>query len=244
MTSIKEAGVPGPHKGSTGGQTPPPRMMQAGREAMSAKTIIQSSLWVALLAGMLPADIAQAGDPAVFDGVWLYTRDSGEGVSTVFEVRGSSLTYLSTEGNGLVFARGWWTVDPYANPDAEGLYHVKTELTDSAVVDGPDYEDETMDIEIKMFGPDGGVMRAAGENVRRGVLQRISCVPAVYFVDRSDAPPEGCKWTDVRGLGYDGLTGECRWDEGWADNWDAISRDPDGNLWPAACLVAEPVQFP
>jgi hypothetical protein len=201
----------------------------------------------ALIAMAVPQQTALAIEAAAntaFDGTWLYTKDSSEGVAIAFEIRGSSMIYLSKEGDLVTFARGWWTVNPYANPDAQGIFHVKTEVYESAVVDGPEYEEEAIDVEVRMIGPDRAELSLAGESVRRGVMERIACVPAVHYVDRSDSPPEGCKWSEVRGLGYDGLTGDCRWDEDWADNWEAISRDPEGQPWPAACLISEPVQFP
>lgn len=211
---------------------------------MPARTTTLSLIAAVLLAMTPHIPAARAAGERIFDGAWLYTRDSGDGSATAFEISGSSMIYLSGEGELIALARGWWTVDPYANPDGRGVYHVKTEITETAIIDGPAYEPETMNIEVTMTGPDRGEIRAAGDSVRRGVIQRIACVPAVHYVDRSDPPPEGCEWHEVRGLGFDGLTGDCRWDEDWAENWESISRDPDGQPWPAACLLAEPVAFP
>ena len=207
---------------------------------------ILASLAVALglvtLAWCPPARAAEPSD--AFDGVWLYMRDVDDGVSTALEIRGGSLRYLTKEGNLVAFARGWWTVNPYANPDAAGVYHVKTEVSEPIITDGPEYEKEEMEIEVRLSGTDRAEIYLAGDAVRRGVMQRIDCVPDVVFVDRASPPPPGCKWSEIRGVGFDGLIGECRWDEAWAEDWDKIRLGPDGAPTPAACLLAEPVAFP
>lgn len=200
----------------------------------------------ALAGGMLLTGAGWGGDSAFrsFDGAWLYTRDVDDGTVTAFEVAGSSMLYLTETGRLVAFARGWWTVDPYANPDANGVFHVKTEVGETVVIDGPGYETEVSEIELRMTGPDTGDLFLAGETTRRGIIKRIACKPVIAYVERTDPPPAGCQWRELQGLGYDGLTGECRWDEDWAINWETISKDPEGMPWPMACLLAEPVEFP
>jgi hypothetical protein len=179
-----------------------------------------------------------------FDGTWLYTRDVSDGTTTAIQIAGSSMSYLSKEGQLIVFAAGWWTVNPYAAPDENGLFHVTTRIVDTAINGGPVYEEQVMEITVRMDGPNRAEIWAAGETERRGILERAECAIGVSYTDRSASPPEGCKWQEIRGLGFDGLAGECAWYEDWADNWETMSRDADGNPYPAACLLSVPSSFP
>jgi hypothetical protein len=188
-----------------------------------------------------------AGDPpgeAVFDGTWLYRKDRDDGISTAIQIQGSSMLYLAKEGNDIAFTRAWWTVNPYANPDDKGVYQVVTRMAEPAIDGAPQYEELTEELHVKMIDRDNGEVWLPGEEARRATLERIECRMAVSYVERSEHPPAGCQWAEVRGLGYDGLTGDCVWNEEWEENWDALSVDSEGNPSSMACLLSEPVSFP
>jgi len=211
---------------------------------MKAVPVLAATISLGAVAAGPAVASGQSPDGPVFDGTWLYRRAEADGVSTAIQIQGSAMLYLEKEGHDYTFTRGWWTVNPYANPDDKGVYHVVTRGGEPAIEGAPQLDAEPQELRIRMIDRDKGEVRFPDEESWSAAIERIECDLAVSYVDRSDPPPRGCQWAEIRGLGYDGLTGECVWKEEWADSWDALDRDSEGNPSQMACLLSEPVSFP
>ncbi|MDP3958835.1 MAG: hypothetical protein Q8Q26_01925 [Pseudorhodobacter sp.] len=197
-----------------------------------------------LLLGMVPAAVAdQTADQqqalAALDGTWILHKDSADQVARTLAVWDSSVTILYKFPDGVAYAQGSW----YARLTEAGRVAVIMRVTDQLITGLPDFEDVVAELEIVLTEPDSGEMWEGGVAARWGTIERSGCGLGMGFRDRTDTPPAGCEWLELKGVGYDGLTGECEWYADWEADWDKSRYDSDGKLHPMACLISVPAGF-
>ena len=154
------------------------------------------------------------------EGGWLFNKDAGDFLDRALYISGSSFQSLISTPEGVAWESGWWTENPSTNKNRT-----------SVIVRYGDDDPET--IEYEMNGSDRGVIYK--DNARWGWTSRMRCNLSIQYRDKNSLAPEGCGWLHIKGWGYDGLEGDCRFDEEW------VNLPPSDN--PMECLIEAPIGF-
>lgn len=199
-----------------------------------------SQLARVLLAACLlaPAAGGAQGLPETLDGTWLMRRDLPDGVARALRIEGGRVVMLWVESDGFTYAEGAWTTTASGGGVFDATMQIETSL-----VPGHPVEPGATHMQLRLSGPDSGEMRVEDSLARWGTLARSTCDLGVKFRNRASAPPEGCAWLEIRGVGFNGINDACEFNAGWASRWEDFLQGIDGLPMPAGCLFSVPAGF-
>ncbi len=209
---------------------------------MGEKPRLLGAALILLLLGIPSSAQEGAPDRRMLDGNWVALIDSADGSERAFSFNSGSTVLVFQDAEGVVYARAMMTME---NVTVEGAARIRVTLDDFSgiFVGAPELEEAEAQIFEMAPAGDNFDMWLPGEAARWGRLQRTNCGLELVWRQRDDTPPEGCTFLEVVGVGFDGLTGDCKFHQDWHDNWEEIRRTPEGDLAPAACLITVPAGF-
>jgi hypothetical protein len=183
---------------------------------------------------LLP-QVALAQDGLSWDGNWVLMAQDGSTRLRALRISGGSILWLDQDEEGVALVRGWWT----PQGEAEGVSQFFLEISSQVIEGAPSFAEISTEILVRPLGPDGAELIVPGDLGFTAVMQRTQCDLSLLYRDIGETPPDGCGWLEIRGVGYDGLSGDCAWSADWEANWDALTADAG----PMRCVVTAPASF-
>lgn len=161
--------------------------------------------------------------PPVINGRWLVKSDNAAAGLSEIDLYGASFTILHIESAGAGFGDGWWSELGERN----GRIPVRVTVTDNP----PD------NVEYEFKGPNRVEVYDGQTHAHVATMTRTTCDMSMQFLDKATQPPPGCYLFQIKGYGYDGLTGDCEFHDDW------VEQTPEMERAPMACLVQGPAEF-
>lgn len=178
---------------------------------------------------------APAQEGLSWDGNWTLSAREGSARLRALRVSGGSIIWLDKDEEGVALVRGWWT----PQGDGDGASQFLLEVSSQVIEGAPAFTGISTEILVRPIGPDSAEVVVPGEQGFTAIMQRTQCDLSLRYRDIGETPPDGCGWLEIKGVGYDGLSGDCAWSADWEANWDDLTS----NAGPMRCVVTAPAAF-